>query len=166
MTTAPQFHGRNITYSASKAVEVIGDSLSTIKREDGATWADIGRELGKSDDRAASYGAGLADMPVSAFLRGLKRWNGRLGNAVFAYIGFRLEPIFHEECSDPDKLTRVLRLAHLISAALGDDRTPGVIDDDELDAIQDRDLDEAERSIQAIRARKCRRIQQLREVGA
>ena len=52
---APYIHGRRRTFSASAAVEAQNAILTSIKTDDAATWADMGRVLGKSDDRAAAY---------------------------------------------------------------------------------------------------------------
>jgi len=53
-------------------LDTLGESLKAIKERDGATDGDLGAVLGKSDDRAAAYRAGAADMGVVSFLRGCK----------------------------------------------------------------------------------------------
>ena len=90
--TAPRIHTSHRTVSASLLLTTLGQSLDAIKREDGATWADLDAVLGKSD-RAAAYAEGSADMGVVSFLRGCKQWDGRLANAVLALIGMRLVPV-------------------------------------------------------------------------
>ena len=162
MTSNPQIHGRRSSFSVSTALQQVGDDLATIRKEDGLTWKDVGRVLGKSDDRASDYANALSEMPVSAFLLGCREWNGRFANGVLGLIGMRLVEVDNESVSDGEKLTRILRLAHVLSKALTDLDTPGVVDDAELDDIDTEMLDEATRAIDALRARKSRK---LRSVG-
>lgn len=151
--SSPQIHGRRAPFSVSRALERLGDDLAAIRKEDGLTWKDVGRVLGKSDDRASDYANALSEMPVSAFLLGCREWNGRLGNGVMGMIGQKLAPVDDEEVSDSDKLCRILRLAHLLSQALTDDQTPGAVDADELKGIGLAALDDAARGIDALRSR-------------
>ncbi|MFT3966846.1 MAG: hypothetical protein QM690_13295 [Sphingobium sp.] len=151
--SSPQIHGRRASFSASKAVDQLGEDLEAIKKADGLTWADVGRVLGKSDDQAAKYASGLAEMSVTSFLLGCREWNGRLGNGVLALIGQKLSPVDAEDVSDSDKLCRILRLAHLLSQAMSDDDTPGAVDDDEIKSIGIAALDDAARAIDALRHR-------------
>jgi hypothetical protein len=69
-------------FSASAVLEAIASELATIKHEDGLTDADIGRVLGKSEDQAAKYRTGLADMGVVSFAAGKREWNGRFTGAL------------------------------------------------------------------------------------
>jgi hypothetical protein len=128
--------------------------LRTIKEEDGLSWKEVGRILGKSDDRASDYANSLSEMPVGAFLLACREWNGRFANSVLALIGQKIAPLASDDIADTDKLCRILRLAHLISAALADSKSPGVIDADELAGFSTADLDDAERAVVALRARK------------
>lgn len=73
----PAIVGKKPTYSASNALAAIGKALGEIKAEDGLTWADIGAELGVSDDQAAKYADGSAAMNAVTFGRGKRAWNGR-----------------------------------------------------------------------------------------
>lgn len=57
-------------FSASAVLDAIAAELTVIKHEDGLTYADIGRVLGKSEDQAAKYCAGFADMGVVSFAAG------------------------------------------------------------------------------------------------
>lgn len=75
--TSPTIVGKKPTYSASNALAAIGKAIGEIKSEDGLTWADIGAELGVSDDQAAKYADGTAAMNVVTFGRGKRAWNGR-----------------------------------------------------------------------------------------
>ena len=69
-------------FSASHVLQAIAAELSTIKHEDGLTDADIGRVLGKSEDQAAKYRTGLAEMGIVAFAAGKREWNGRFTGAL------------------------------------------------------------------------------------
>jgi hypothetical protein len=156
MNGKPQIHGRRSSFSANVALAKLGDDLATIRKEDGLTWKDVGRVLGKSEDRASNYATALAEMPVSSFLLGCREWNGRFANGVLSLIGMKLTEIGTDATSDGEKLCRILRLAHLISAAMTDLDTPGAIDDGELREIGAEALDEATRAIDALRARLAR----------
>lgn len=156
MSSKPQIHGRRSSFSVSTALQQIGDDLANIRREDGLTWKDVGRVLGKSDDRASDYANALSEMPVSAFLLGCREWNGRFANGVLSLIGMKLVETDADRSSDSEKLSHILKLAHLVSSALTDMETPGSVDDGELRAIGSETLDEASRAIDALRARLAR----------
>lgn len=149
--TAPHIHGRFRGFSVSDALETIGRTLAEIREADRLTWADVGRVLGKSDDRARDYANALSEMPVSAFLLACREWNGRFGNPVLAAIGQKLVPVDGADCSDTEKLTRILAFAHLLAGALADN---GLVDDHELLAMSQDTLDAAARGIDALRIRR------------
>jgi hypothetical protein len=90
--SAPQIYSRHRTISASLLLETLGASLGRIKAEDGATFADLGAVLGKSDDRAAAYSLGNGDMGVVSFLRGVREWDGRFANDALGLVGMRVVP--------------------------------------------------------------------------
>lgn len=69
-------------FSASAVMDAVAAELSTIKREDNLTDADIGRVLGKSEDQAAKYRTGMAEMGVVAFAAAKREWNGRFTGAL------------------------------------------------------------------------------------
>lgn len=163
--TQPRIHGRWSSFSVSKALDQLGRTLRDIRDEDGLTWKEVGRILGKSDDRASDYANALSEMPVGAFLLACKEWNGRFANATLSMIGMTLVPQAVDDTSDTDKLVRIAKLGHLIAAAIADKKTPGVVDDDELDGISDDDLDEASLAIAALRARKARNVVKLEAVA-
>lgn len=156
MKHQPHIHGKHHGFSVSKALEQIGADLKSIKDEDGLSWKDVGRTLGKSDDRASDYANAISEMPVSAFLLGCKEWNGRFANGVLSLISMKLVDADVEPLSDTEKLTRLLRLAHLISMALNDMDTPGAVDDDELQSIGLDALVQASRAIDSLRTRLVR----------
>lgn len=163
--TDPHIHGRYRSFSVSRALDQLGETLSTIRKEDGLTWKEVGRILGKSDDRASDYANALSEMPIGAFLLGCREWNGRLANPVFSMLGMALVPSHEDSTTDTTKLAHVLKLTHLMGAAIADEATPGVIDDGELSFISDVDLDEAEAAITALRARKARLAATLKVVA-
>lgn len=148
--TDPQIHGRRRSFSVSDALDTLGEDLAKIREEDKLTWADVGRVLGKSDDRAADYAKGTSEMPVSAFLLGLREWNGRLGARVLAMIGKQIGPLDSADMSDNERLSKLLHLAHLLSLALLDD---GIVDDDELRGIGGGLLDDVISGLMALRRR-------------
>lgn len=86
---APYIHRQRRTFSASKAVEVQGKALSEIKADDDITFKDIGRVLGKSEDRAAVYSAGGSAMDLPTFLAGCDAWGGRFADPLLALAGGR-----------------------------------------------------------------------------
>jgi hypothetical protein len=69
-------------FSASAVLDAIASELATIKHEDGLTDADLGRVLGKSEDQAAKYRTGLAEMGIVAFAAAKREWNGRFTGAL------------------------------------------------------------------------------------
>ena len=149
MSGAPHIHGGRGAFSASKALDAVGESLAAIREADGLTWKDVGRTLGKSEDRAASYAAGGADMGLVSFLLGCREWNGRFANEALAMIGMKLVPIDAERQSDRRFGVILSRLKLAVDEALEDDAE---IDDVELEAMRGL-LDEAGRAIDARRAR-------------
>lgn len=115
--SAPTIHGKAPVFSASRVLAAIGDELAAIKINDGLTYADLGRVLGKSEDMAAKYCAGEADMGVVSFAAAKREWNGR-------FTG-KLDQLCVESrpCGDADRnrQNKVLRAALALSLALEDD---------------------------------------------
>lgn len=87
--TAPHLHGTRRTFSASAAVDVQNTILTSIKAEDDATWADMGRVLGKSDDRAAAYANTASPIDLPTFLSGCREWGGRFADPLLSLVGGR-----------------------------------------------------------------------------
>lgn len=131
--TTPQFHGRYRTIPASLMLDTLGESLKAIKERDGATDGDLGAVLGKSDDRAAAYRAGAADMGVVSFLRGCKEWDGCFANGVLNLVGMKLVPIEAESVDDQASVTTLLSFAMALSGELEKD---GKVDDEDLERHQ------------------------------
>lgn len=130
-------------FSASSVLDAIASELSTIKSEDGLTDADIGRVLGKSEDQAAKYRAGLADMGVVSFAAGKREWNGRFTGALDRLcVDSRPGTI-----SDHTALTAVLDCAARLSKALEDGTiTKGEVRDNRAQLESARDAIEAQLS--------------------
>lgn len=148
MSTAPRIHRTYRSVSASEMMEAIGESLSAIKSEDGLTDADLGAELGKSEDQAAKYRTSLAEMPATVFIRACRRWNGRFANRVFGLFGGKLVMLDPGAGSDRAGQTALMRAVLALQDALEDD----VLDDVEL--VQRRAIiEEAGRAIDRWRNR-------------
>ncbi|MET3826539.1 hypothetical protein ABIC16_002232 [Sphingomonas sp. PvP055] len=114
-------------------LDTLGESLKAIKERDGATDSDLGAVLGKSEDRAAAYRAGAADMGVVSFLRGCKEWDGCFANGVLGLVGMKLVPIEAESVDDQASVTTLLSFAMALSGELEKD---GKVDDEDLERHQ------------------------------
>lgn len=104
-------------FSASSVLEAVASELATIKHEDGLTDADIGRVLGKSEDQAAKYRTGLAEMGVVAFAAAKREWNGRFTGALDRLCVESRPGVV----SDRAGQCKVLEAALAMSIALADD---------------------------------------------
>ncbi len=104
-------------FSASAVLDAIGEALTTIRREDGLTFADMAAILAKSEDMAAKYCAGSAAMDAITFARAKREWNGRFTGA--------LDRLCHDSrpSKDQDRMrgSKVLAAALALSIALEDD---------------------------------------------
>lgn len=128
--TVPHIHARRRTFSASRAVDVQNAVLTSIKTEDGATWSDIGRTLGKSEDRAAAYANTASPIDLPTFLAGCHEWGGRFADPLLALVGGRWADS-GSVCTgdDPASLTLASLLPAIIRAELdgtttGDELVP------------------------------------------
>lgn len=138
--TKPQIHGVKRPVSALSILKAVGEDLQQIKTEDGLTFADLGRVLGKSEDQAAKYCDGTAEMGVIAFYHAKQAWNGR-------FTG-RADNLIHgvlDNTSDRAKETSILRAALALSIALED----GDLSDKEIVANR-KTLENARDSISAL----------------
>lgn len=131
-------------FSASKVREAIASELLTIRREDNLTYADLARVLGKSEDQAAKYCTGEAEMGVVAYAAGKREWNGRFTGAL-ERLCVESRPGSH---CDQSALTAVLHCAAGLAKALED----GVITPDEV--RDNRQLLEGARDAIATQLRK------------
>jgi len=115
--TAPSIHGFRPVLTASAVRQALGDELSLIRQQDGLTWADIGEVLGKSEDQAAKYADGSAEMGVVAYAKAKKQWNGRFTGG--------LDRLIHDargELAETDREREgdILAAALALSKALAD----------------------------------------------
>ncbi|MEH3121113.1 MAG: hypothetical protein PGN16_03890 [Sphingomonas phyllosphaerae] len=153
----PHIHNRYRTIPASKMLTTLGESLERIKAQDGATDGDLGAVLGKSDDTAARYRTGLAEMPVVAFLRGCREWDGRFANDVLALVGMRLAPIDGSAACDGRSAIKVLgALIGKKAEALED----GVITDDEVDDMWP-EIEAVSAHIDRLRSERAQRMRRI-----
>lgn len=112
--TDPRFHGNRPSFSASLVLSNLGNSLSLIRTEDKLTWADIGAVLGRSEDQAAKYADGTAEMGVVAYARGKREWNGRFTGSLMrmCYEGDRVP------CNDRLTAVKIAQVGMLFNEAL------------------------------------------------
>jgi hypothetical protein len=136
------------TVSGSTLIDVLAESLSTIKSEDNLTDTEIGRFMGKGVDAGKAYRTGYAEMGVVAFLRACQLWNGRFASKAFEKIGMKLVPIAAAPVNDQTVATRLAKLMLELSLALED----GKIDELELQRMK-RTLVDAAEGIDALRER-------------
>jgi hypothetical protein len=113
----PMIHGKRRALSASSVLEATAADLLQIKQEDGLSFKDIGRVFGKSEDQAAKYCDGTAEMGLTAYAFGKAQWNGRFTGSLDALI---LDSRGHTT-SDRSKATVITKALFEISAALEDD---------------------------------------------
>jgi hypothetical protein len=90
---APHIHGKRRTVSASGLLEALGRDLAQIRIDDRLTWADLGRVFGKSEDQAAKYADGTAEMPVTAYLFAQREWGTRISGRVEALVSADRAPV-------------------------------------------------------------------------
>jgi hypothetical protein len=129
-------------FSASAVLDVLSDSLSAIRRDDGLTFADMAAVLGKSEDQAAKYCAGSATMDIITFARAKREWNGRFTGALDRLCA-ESRPT---ATSDRAHGSSVLKAALALSVALEDG---GRID--ESDVREHRgELEDARDAIEAV----------------
>lgn len=86
-----------------------------IKSEDGLTFDDIGRILGKSADQAARYCDGTASMCAETYVFGREAWNGRFTGRLDALLGKR------DDTCDRKKASSITRANLAVSIMLEDD---------------------------------------------
>ncbi len=117
MAADPPIHGKGRALSASSILVALGDDLSAIKSQDRLTFADIGRILGKSDDQAAKYCDGTAEMGVIAYTFARDQWNGRITGTLDALVASHA-PVPR---TDRSRATIITKALLEISVALEDD---------------------------------------------
>lgn len=116
-----------VVFSASSVRDTIANTLADIKKEDGLTYADMGRVMGKSGDRAEAYCNGdFSDMSGFSMLAAWREWNGRFIGPIRTLVeGSR--PGLH---GDRAGQSAILKAALALSVALED----GKVDREEVRA--------------------------------
>ena len=117
-------HGKRRPFSASAVLDAVAGDLAQIKSSDRLTYSDVGAVLGKSEDQAAKYCEGTADMGLVSFARGKREWNGRFTGGLDRLC----EESRPRSLSDQVAESQVLRAALALSVALED----GEIDAEEV----------------------------------
>lgn len=121
---ARTIHGKRKTVSASDILEAVAADLAQIKEEDKLTYADLGRVLGRSEDQAAKYCDGTAEMGLTTFYFAKQEWNGRITGRADALVKAP------DASCDRAKESAILKAALALSVALSD----GEIDANEIHA--------------------------------
>lgn len=114
--SGPLIHGKRRPVPASALLAALGDALGRIRAEDRLTWADVGVELGKSEDQAAKYADGTAEMGVFTYHRARDAWGSRFTDGA--------DKLFGHVTADNDgraAQTAILKAALALSVALEDD---------------------------------------------
>lgn len=133
--------GRRV-FSASNVRDLIAETLEAIKEEDGLTYADMGRILGKSGDRAEAYCKGdFSDMSGFSLLAAWREWNGRFIGPIRDLVE-NSRPGKH---CDQSALTSLITAASGLSRALEDGSiTPAEVRDNRTVLENARDAIEAQ----------------------
>jgi hypothetical protein len=111
----PPIHGIQRAVPASKILEELGNALSRIRQEDRLTWADIGAHLGKSEDQAAKYADGTAEMGAVACFKAWDLWGERFSGGAKALFD---KPSIHHDALSAQSC--MLRAALALAEALED----------------------------------------------
>lgn len=112
---APLIHGNRRAVTASVILETLGDALSRIRQEDRLTWADMGRVVGKSEDQAAKYADGTAEMGAVALFYAKQAWGERFTGGINALL------LDSKPANDPQAAQScILKAALALSIALED----------------------------------------------
>lgn len=80
--SAPTIHGKTVLVTASNVLDAVASDLLQIKMQDGLRWADLGDVLGKSEDQAAKYADGSAEIGIVAYAKARAQWNGRFTGSL------------------------------------------------------------------------------------
>jgi transcriptional regulator with XRE-family HTH domain len=116
------------TFSASRAVEVAGQVLREIKAEDGLTFKELGKVLGKGADQAEKIAKGNSVMDMPTFLAACDYWGERFADKVLKLAHLRTAPCGAKCSTDHDGGLALARLLPPILEAEAD----GEADADEL----------------------------------
>jgi hypothetical protein len=114
---APHINPARRSFSASRAVEVAGQVLSEIKDEDGLTFRDLGRVLGKGVDQAERIAKGHSVMDMPTFLAACDYWGERFADRIMTLAHLRTAPC-GAKCSTGERGSKLMaRLLHPIMEA-------------------------------------------------
>ncbi|TDW65371.1 hypothetical protein EDF57_103555 [Novosphingobium sp. PhB55] len=120
--------GNKPVFSASSVRDTIAETLASIKEEDSLTYADMGRVMGKSGDRAEAYCNGdFSDMSGFSLLAAWREWNGRFVGPLRTLVEGSRPGGAH---CDHAGQSAILKAALAISVALQD----GEVDPEEVRA--------------------------------
>ena len=122
---APLIHGKRRCLTATDIRETLGDSLAAIRLEDRMTWVDLGEILGKSEDQAAKYADGSAEMGVVSYTKARIAFGSRFTGALDKLVE-RTAPAMDAHQAQ----SCILKAALALSVALED----GKLTDDEIRA--------------------------------
>jgi hypothetical protein len=121
--SAPLIHGNRRAVPASDILAALGDALGRIRQEDRLTWVDVGRVLGKSDDQAAKYADGTAEMGAVALFYAKQAWGERFTGGVNSLLTEAVPTVDGQAAQ-----SCILKAALALSVALED----GVLTDEEI----------------------------------
>lgn len=121
--SAPLIHGNRRAVPASVILRELGNALGRIRQEDGLTWADVGRVVGKSEDQAAKYADGTAEMGAVALFYAKQAWGERFSGGVNSLLTDAV-PVVDGQAAQ----SCILKAALALSVALED----GVLTDEEI----------------------------------
>ncbi len=110
--------GKVPVFSASNILKAVADELREIKKADRLSYGDIGEVLGRSEDQAAKYCLGTAEMGIVAYANAARQWNGRFTGGLDRLITEH-RPSNNE--ADRTRQSKVLKAALALSLALEDD---------------------------------------------
>lgn len=113
-------------FSASAVLDEVAEALTTIRKDDRLTFADMAAILGKSEDQAAKYCAGSAEMGLIAYARARREWNGRFAGGLDRLC----EQSRPGKVNDHAATNSILKAALALSVALED----GKVDPEEVRA--------------------------------
>jgi hypothetical protein len=121
--SAPLIHGNRRAVPASDILTALGDALGRIRQEDRLTWVDVGRVLGKSDDQAAKYADGTAEMGAVALFYAKQAWGERFTGGVNSLLTEAIPAVDGQAAQ-----SCILKAALALSVALED----GILTDEEI----------------------------------
>lgn len=123
--SAPLIPGKIVPVTASNVLEAIADAVLAIKMEDRLTWSAMGNVFGKSEDQAAKYADGSAEMGAVAIAFAWEKWNGRFIGRLAQLVQSNRKPIEAQQTQ-----SCLLAAAYALAVALED----GELSEDDIRA--------------------------------